>query len=152
MTEMIACDYLHRSQSNSCYTLTRKGPVSMIKRTLEDRLNRLNDVSALKQGWYDGDEGEQPNMQAVATARAFLQAYPEFDSSIFPMVTGGIELVWERHDTIWCPSLCFCNDGNVNYYSLSVLDASDDTHSDLTDLSTDQLVEFIKSEEAAGRA
>lgn len=124
----------------------------MTQRTLEDRLSRLSDVSNMQQGWYDGDEGEQPNASAVDKVKAFLEQHPTFDSPIYPMITGGVELEWERLDTNWCPSLCFTNEGNVNYYSLSVLDATDDMFSDLTDLSTEQLVEFIKSEQAAGRA
>lgn len=152
MEAMTACDSLYTRLPPPFLHLTRKVPIPVTQRTLEDRLSRLADVSNMQQGWYDNDEGEQPNSASVDKARAFLEQHPTFDSPIYPMVTGGVELEWDRLDTNWCPSLCFSNEGNVDYCSFSVRDATNDVVSDLTDLSTEQLVEFIKSEQNAGRA
>src|ERR1043165_818464 len=149
----IACNCLHCSFPPTCYHLASKGPYLLKTLTLDEKLACLDEVAVMKQGWLGvDDEGDVATPEVIEKVKTFLENYPEFQAHIYPMITGGVQLEWDREDEKWGCGLAFHNDGCISYLAIDNQNPDIDVTALLSKASTQQIIDFIQNEKTNGRA
>lgn len=117
-------------------------------RSTEQLLARLQELSALEAGWYDG-EGLPPSPLVLDRAQSLARCVKHWNPSIFANRDGGIEFEW--YAGRWVCNITLLNTGRTTYVSVQ---ADTDDCFDLSSrtMSVSQWVKLIEFEHSQERA
>ena len=85
---------------------------------VQNTLDRIDELSLLNKGWFDGDQGEFLNITSVCNAKYLLTQlildYPSLPTPyVYPTPEGGLQAEWTIKNT-WALEVLFSHSGIIS--------------------------------------